>query len=102
MSAGLAPSSTDAKAMQEARANGSHMKTMPKGLVRVKMQWELVEMIVAGEMNAYHKLNMAKEKKRKMEENLDRKRRKKMTNLNYLVINYTFYRYCGWSRDRGL
>ena len=68
--------------MQEARAKGFHMKTRPKGLVRVEMLWELVEMIVAREMNAYHKLNMDKEKKRKIKENLARMRRKMMTNLH--------------------
>ena len=40
----------------------------------MKMKGELVEMIVAREMKASHKLNMDK-KKRKMEENVARMRR---------------------------
>ena len=53
------------------------MKTRSNGLVRdkMKMKGELVEMIVAREMKASHKLNMDKKKKRKMEENVARMRR---------------------------
>ena len=63
------------KVKQDARSKVFHMKTRSNGLIRVKMKMKgkLVEMI--GEMKASHKLNMDKEKKRKMEEKVARMRR---------------------------